>query len=82
MGILHRSVDRRAGESEAEAVSELHAHGHRVTFGVSALLRAMGLVDQANDIVAREGSQIAHVLKRLDCGDECAAPVGTQLGLQ
>ena len=79
MRVLHRSVDRRAGETKAEAIRELYAHRHRVTFGASALLRAMRLVDQANDVVAREGSQIAHFLERLDCGDECAAPVDAQL---
>jgi hypothetical protein len=43
MRILHRSVDRCAGETKAEAICELYAHGHRITFGASALLRAMRL---------------------------------------
>src|SRR5439155_26414586 len=64
--ILHRPVVRRAGEPVTEAVGELHAHGHREALRTVALLRAVALVHHADDGVARQRREVAHVPEGLD----------------
>jgi hypothetical protein len=82
MRVLHRAVDRRAGEAIAKAVGELDAHRHREALGALALLRAVALVDHADDVVAHERREVAHVLERLQGGHQRALPVAAQLALQ
>jgi hypothetical protein len=82
MCVLHRLVDRRAGEPVAEPVLQLHAHRHRVALGALTLLRAMAFVHHADDVVARERGEVAHVLERLHGCHQRALPVGAELLLQ
>jgi len=58
----HRSVDRRAGEAEAEGVRQLRPHGDRKSLG-TAFPAVVAFVVEHDSVVAQSRLQIVHPLE-------------------
>ena len=85
VGVLQRPVNRRAGKAESGSVLKLHTHRQRVAVAAASpggCLRAVALIDHADDVVAAQRAKVVHLLKRLDGRHHCAAPVGSESSFQ